>query len=285
MHSQKSSIFKRSGLLLLFLGIFLICSNTIGLYYFRTVEPSDPFVTNPTDRKLSADEFWEKIAIEQPLGAQQYAERLTQAISERILFVPTEYAQLLHPTFFENWIIWLYSLNSTYYQWIDPEKAIRLGGGMCSQCAIIFNKIMNSKGYSSVILRLNGHVLNEVVVDGKLLVYDADFNINFNKTLQKLADDPELLHRAYIQRGVTEEDANTFTQAFVTMEDNSRIRFADKYAAAGTMQHIIEPASFYLIWIIPIFSILLGLKILSSPAAAKPESGHQFLSTQKISAR
>ncbi|MCI5120082.1 MAG: hypothetical protein D3908_02600 [Candidatus Electrothrix sp. AUS4] len=271
MHSQKSSIFKRSGLLLLSLGTLLICCNIIGLYYFRAVEPSDPFVTNPTDRKLSADEFWGKVAIEQPVGAQQYAEHLTQAISERVLFVPTEYAKLLHPTFFENWIIWLYSLNSPYYQWIDPEKAIRLGGGMCSQCAIIFNKIMNSRGFTAVILRLNGHVVNEVVVNGKLLVYDSDFNINFNKQLHELADNPELLHRAYIQRGVTEKEASAFTQAFITMKDNSRIRFADKYAAAGTMQYIIEPASFYLIWIIPFFSILLGLKLLSYPAASKNE--------------
>ena len=131
---------------------------------------------------------------------------------------------------------------------------------------------MNSKGYASVILRLNGHVLNEVLVDGKLLVYDADFNINFNKQLRELADNPELLHRAYIQRGVTEEEASAFTQAFVTMEDNSRIRFADQYAAAGTMQYIIEPASFYLIWIIPFFFILLGLKLLSYPEVASAES-------------
>ncbi|CAK8723903.1 hypothetical protein KKHLCK_13400 [Candidatus Electrothrix laxa] len=269
---QKINMFKLSGFLLFFLGALLILSNILGLYYFRTVEPDDSFVANPTTRKLSASEFWEKVDINQPVDAQQYAEHLTKAISERVLFVSSDHAYLLHPTFFENWLIWLYSFNSGYYQWINPEKAIRLGGGMCSQCAIIFNKIMNSKGYTSVILRLNGHVLNEVVVDGKLFVYDSDFNINFNKQLHELEGDPEFLYTTYLQHGATDEQAAAFARVFSTPGDNMRIRFADKYAAAGTMQDLVEPASFYLIWFIPVLLMLLGLKIFYHHPDRKPDT-------------
>ena len=267
MIAKKNNTFKLSGFLLLSLGALLLFSNVLGLYLFRTVEADDSFAVNPATRKLSAGEFWEEIETNQPVDAQQYAERLTKAISERILFVASDQAHLLHPTFFENWIIWLYSLNAGYYQWINPEKAIRLGGGMCSQCAIIFNKIMNSKGYTSVILRLNGHVLNEVVIAGKLFVYDPDFNINFNKQLHELEGDPEFIYTTYLQHGATDEQAAAFVQAFTTgTEDNTRIRFADTYAAAGTMQDLIEPASFYLIWFIPVLFILLGLKIKEQQA-------------------
>ncbi|WP_339135863.1 MAG: hypothetical protein WGN25_19090 [Candidatus Electrothrix sp. GW3-4] len=142
---------------------------------------------------------------------------------------------------------------------------------MCSQCAIIFNKIMNSKGYTSVILRLNGHVVNEVAIDGRLFVYDPNFNINFNKQLHELVDNPNFLYTTYIQHGATEKQAAAFVQAFSTQADNTRIRFADKYAAAGTRQDLIEPASFYLIWLIPALFILLGLKLLWYHTPDRPD--------------
>ncbi|MCI5161344.1 MAG: hypothetical protein D3917_04830 [Candidatus Electrothrix sp. AX5] len=131
---------------------------------------------------------------------------------------------------------------------------------------------MNSKGYTSVILRLNGHVVNEVVIDGKLFVYDSNFNVNFNKQLHELEGYPELLYTTYLQHGATDEQAAAFVQAFSTPEDNMRIRFADKYAAAGTMQDLIEPASFYLIWFIPVLLILLGVKLLSHQSPRKDTS-------------
>ncbi|MCI5161343.1 MAG: hypothetical protein D3917_04825 [Candidatus Electrothrix sp. AX5] len=114
MIPKKINTFKQCGFFLLFLGSLFIFNNILGLYLFRTVEANDSFVVNPATRKLSASEFWGEIDTSQPVDVQQFAERLTKAISERILFVSPDHAHLLHPTFFENWIIWLYSLNSGY---------------------------------------------------------------------------------------------------------------------------------------------------------------------------
>ena len=166
----------------------------------------------------------------------------------------------------------MYSLRSAAYQWIDTGRAVRLGGGMCSQCAILFNKLMEERGYPSVILRLNGHVLNEVLIDGKLLVYDGDFNIVFNKQLKELERDPNFIYATYRSHGASDKEAAAFTQAFIHAEDNIRMKYADKYAAAGTKQYLIEPASFYLIWIIPVLLILIGLKMWSAHFQSKLSS-------------
>jgi hypothetical protein len=160
------------------------------------------------------------------------------------------------PTFFENWILWIYSQHMGKYEWNDTKKAIRLGGGFCSQHAIVFNNILREQNIESRILGLNGHVLNEVLIDRKWRVYDPDFNVIFDEPLKELEDNSERVYQAYRRAGRNHEESKYLEKIFASQEDNWHFRTSKDFAMKT---YIIETISFYLIWVIPILLIVLGI--------------------------
>ncbi len=98
-------------------------------------------------------------------------------------------------------------------------------------------------------------------------MYDSDYNVAFDATLQELENDPSRIYQIYLDTDATEETARAFQAAFATADDNFRYK---KTRAYREEKHYIESAALYLIWIIPAFLILLaiGLRISSSRSAS-----------------
>lgn len=160
------------------------------------------------------------------------------------------------PTFFENYILWSYSQYRNSYEWKNTRKAIRLGGGLCSQHAIIFNNILRDQGITSRILALGGHVLNEALIDGVWKVYDPDYNVVFGVSLSELESNPQKVYQTYRKAGRPEDEAKHWQEVFGSDADNWHSPTSDSYAPWGS---VIEKASFLLIWILPLIFIIFGI--------------------------
>ena len=155
-------------------------------------------------RTVSEAEFWEQAYRYDNEKVADYLERLTGLVSNRMLLIDKIHTK---PTIFENWMLWGIAQKHGEFEWINTKKAVRLGGGYCSQHAIVFDNILKEQGITSRILMLNGHVVNEVLVNDKWQVCDPDFNVVFYQSLKELEANPEEVFQAYKTAGLTDNEA------------------------------------------------------------------------------
>ncbi|MBF0370889.1 MAG: hypothetical protein HQL52_15675 [Magnetococcales bacterium] len=241
-----------AGRLLMLLGLLLLMLNLTGLFHYRTIDPKQSGLKENDPTPLSEADFWQrskKLTDESP---EAFAKRLTALVESRIIQVSSSRTK---PTLTENWILWGVSHYLGFYEWIDTQKAIRLGGGLCSQHAIVFNNILEQNGIPSRILALDGHVLNEVRYRGEWHVHDPSFNVLFSRSFEALHQDGERVYDTYTQAGLSPFDANLLRQAFQHPVENPYFDTSRDYSAK---RHLAEKLSVWLIWLTPILLILSG---------------------------
>jgi len=216
------------------------------------VSTSDPYPS-----VITADQFWEKAFKEPSETTDEYATRLTTLISHRISHIDPKY---MKPTFCENWILWFWSIKRGYYEWINTYKAIRSGGGFCSQHAIIFNNLMRKQGFNSRIIGITGHVLNEVYIPEKKKwkVFDPDINVTLPFSLQECenSDNSQSIFDIYKNAGVSDSQSTKYLNFFLTKEDNFNHKHSQSYQSRLSC---IEKFSFLLKWLIPLILIVNSL--------------------------
>jgi len=235
------------------IGIALIVSNFIGLFFFKTIKHDNPHAIETSPKNISENIFWKNAYRKSYEPVKVYVDRLTRLVNDRMLLIDPKFTK---PTFFENWILWVYSQYMGKYEWTDTKKAVRLGGGFCSQQAIVFNNILREQKIESRILGLNGHVLNEVFIDGKWRVYDPDFNVIFEESLKELEDNFNKVYRAYRIAGRTHDESKYLEKVFASHEDNWHFSTSKHY---DIKKYFIETVSIYLIWVVPTMLIVVGL--------------------------
>ncbi|VAW76153.1 hypothetical protein MNBD_GAMMA13-32 [hydrothermal vent metagenome] len=238
----------------IFIGVTLILFNIIGYFYYTEITVNNKYLLDTEPRTISEKEFWNGAYKINNETLEVYLYRLTELVSKRMLRIDSKHTK---PKIFENWILWIYAITKGYYEWSDTKRAIKLGGGFCSQHAIVFNNLLRKQGIKSRILGLQGHVVNETLINGQWKVYDPDYNIVFNATLQDLENNPTQAYQTYLASGAPDSTAKNFEQAFATEADNFRYK---KTVAYRGEKYYIEITSLYLVWIIPILLILSGLK-------------------------
>ena len=244
--------------LLILFGVILIAFNIIGYFHYTEVSRDNRHLLDTNLENISETAFWDNAYQKNNETLEEYLPRITGLISNRMLRIDSTQTK---PTVFENWILWLYSNKKGNYEWSETSRAVRLGGGFCSQHAIVLNNLLRKQDIDSRILALQGHVVNEVLVNGEWNVYDSDYNITFDTTLQNLENNPSRVYQAYLNSDATEETAKNFEAAFATAEDNFRYKKTRSYREE---KYYIEAASLYLVWIMPALLILLGIKLRSS---------------------
>lgn len=239
--------------ILIVVGTLLLLFNVIGIFHYETVEIDDPHLLDDSPTTVPEELFWDNAyrRINEPIDA--YLQRLTELISRRMLLIDPQYTK---PTIFENWILWIYSKMIGYYEWSDTKRAVRLGGGYCSQHAIVLNNILREQDIPSRIIKLGGHVLNEVLINGAWKVYDSDYNVIFNASLKELENDSVRVYEAYLGAGRPEDEAKQWQKVFATDADNWHYRKTSIYREE---KYYIEVAALYLVWIIPSIMILVGI--------------------------
>ena len=236
-------------------GSLLLMINIIGIFHYTTINEANPHILDESPTQISEQEFWDNAYRKNGETIEVYVNRLNALVSDRMLLIDPKYAK---PTFFENYILWAYSQHLNYYEWKNTKKAVRLGGGFCSQHAIVFNNILREQKIVSRILGLGGHVLNEVLIEGKWKVHDPDYNVIFGVSLKDLESNPKEVYQAYKNAGRPEDEAKYWQEVFGSDTDNWYFQSSIVYSVLG---FLIETLSFFLIWILPIAFILIGILI------------------------
>jgi hypothetical protein len=231
----------------------LLGVDIIGLFHYTTIRGDDGHLLDEYPRTVSEQAFWANAYKTDSESIEEYVARLTALVSNRMLLINPKYAK---PTVCENWVLWVRSQVLGEYEWLDTERAVRLGGGFCSQHAIVFNNVLREQGIDSRILGLGGHVLNEVLIEGQWRVYDPTYNVVFGASLDELESDPDVVYQAYRSIGRPDSEAKHWQNVFSTKADNWHFRSSRTYDLAG---YLIERASFFLIWFVPATLVLLGL--------------------------
>lgn len=234
------------------MGVVLLVINLVGYFHYTVIDADTPNVLDENPRTISEAEFWAKAYRANGEDMEEYVARLSWLVSERMLLIDSAHVK---PTVFENWIVWLYAQKLGHYEWIDTKRAVRLGGGFCSQHAIIFNNILREQGFEARILGVNGHVLNEVLIDGTWRVYDPDYNVVFTESLSDLERDPNRARDVYLENGRPEDEAIHWSEVFGSASDNWHFRSARMYNVAN---YLVEKAAFKLVWLIPLVLLLIG---------------------------
>jgi hypothetical protein len=240
---------------LIFAGTILVLVNIIGYLHYTTVSIKDAHLLDDSPTTIPEEVFWENAYRRANEPLELYLQRLAELVSKRMLLIDGKYTK---PTIAENWILWVYSNFKGSYEWSNTKKAVRLGGGFCSQHAIVFNNILREQKIQSRIIKLGGHVINEVLINGEWKVYDSDYNVVFNASLKDLEDDSIHVYHAYVRAGRPEDEAKHWQKVFATDADNWHYKNTRTYRDE---KYYIEVASLYLVWVIPVTLILLGTGI------------------------
>jgi hypothetical protein len=236
---------------LIALGLFLLATNIIGFFYYTTINESISGDVRPEN--LTEKEFWRVSNKSNNESIEEYVRRLTKLVSDRMIIVDPKNAK---PTFFENYILWGYAQYLDLYEWNDTKKAVRLGGGFCSQHAVVFDNILKQQGIISRILGLNGHILNEVIINGKWFVFDPQYNLVFKQSMKELENDSRnTVYEAYMGIGLSEQNAMHFQKVFTTDVDNWHFNTSKSYSMIG---YLVEKMALYLVWIFPVCLIFMG---------------------------
>jgi len=208
MKKSTLNIISRASLII---GSILLAVNIIGFFLYTTIKDTNEYILDDHRRTVSEQEFWEQAYINNNEDLVKYTRRLTALISNRIIYIDPKHAK---PTFFENYILWIYSRYKNSYEWKNTKMAIRLGGGFCSQHALTFDNILKEQEIESRIVGLTGHVINEVLINGEWKSYNSDYNVVFNKSIKELETAPKQVYEIYTKAGRPESEARHWQEVF-----------------------------------------------------------------------
>jgi hypothetical protein len=235
-------------------GLALFVINIIGLFNYTTIDGDEIENISDHPRTVSEQEFWANAYKRDGESIKDYVARLTALVDNRMIAVDPQYAK---PTFFENWILWFRAQRVGYHEWLDSRRTVRLGGGYCSQHAILLDNLLDEQGIESRILGLGGHVINEVLIDNKWKVYDSNYNVVFDESLNELENHPQHVYEGYLNAGYTESTARNWQEVYGSAENNFHFRNSQSYSS--TIYLIFEKLALKLIWYIPAFLLVTGL--------------------------
>lgn len=158
----------------------------------------------------------------------------------------------------ENYILWyLGSLHPYYelYQFVDPDKAIERGIGLCSQHSMILTDALQENGIAAHIVDLSSqHVVVTAHINGQAWVLDPDYGLVLPYDLETLANNPDLIRSYYLYTDdvrPAEQVAEWAIRAYSLPDTTVYPRLTNYTGILGDL----ERQTYIAIWIIPMFCI------------------------------
>ncbi len=139
------------------------------------------------------------------------------------------------------------------YEFNNWRRALERGVGLCSQHAIILDGYLKFAGLESKILRLDGHVVNYVKVDGNWWIADSDYGVAIPYELGTIESDLSLVRQFYSPIIKDELYLRTLENAY-REQGNSMVESAAEYH--GLKYVFIEEGSYFLKWLLPVIFLI-----------------------------
>jgi hypothetical protein len=251
---------------LAFFGLALSCINVAGL-----VIPlrNDTIYTETqssfrNDITLTADQLRAALVRGEDEPADSFVHRATMAVNQGIAHYWSPEGALqyrLHLPIWENWLLWAggywFAPLFERYEFVDADKAIDRGVGMCSQQALILVEALQRGGVPAHLVALSGEhaVVLADVGDVQWWVADPDYGVVLPYTLKTLHDKPELVGAAYTAAGY---DQATVAWARHSYGLDASLTFPALTDYAGP-RLTIERAAYTAKWIVPLICLALGI--------------------------
>ncbi|MDA9355828.1 hypothetical protein N9R46_01035 [Gammaproteobacteria bacterium] len=236
--------------ILLIIAISLITLNLLPSQ-MRSLEPLDEILPNSASLILKKDVCINRITL---LDNKQrsYLYDLTKLVNQCIIhywvddevdlqkslniWIPPEENYVLH--FAAYFIPKLRSI-----ELYDIEKIIERGIGACSQYAILIDEILESNGYESNLIGLNGHVVVEAkTLTGEKIVLDADYGVIIPESISFIEKNPSIIKDFY----------PTKVELLTEIYQSRNYIDDDSYHPNHKILRMITTFSYWIAWIIPL---------------------------------
>ena len=163
---------------------------------------------------------------------------------------------------FENWTLWLAGkLYQPLSRTQNPYRIADGARGLCSEVSLLFNHIAKLNNFPTRFIELNGHVISEVKLDNHWIAVDPDYGITYTVGIQELEspDGEDLMATALRKRGFDSDTIEWYVDTVQSTHDN---RVTEIDTAFSPRLHLLESASEFLKWIVPICLLLFSTYLL-----------------------
>jgi hypothetical protein len=246
------------------LGCTMLITNLYG--FTQSMRPpvffSDELRFGASDISLSLQQYQQAV---KKLPAEldiDYAKRLTTVIAQGTAhihweqFDPAKFNQQV--PIWENWVLHLMGRFTGIpeferYHFVDPDKSIERGIGICGEVSMLMTTLLEQNGIAASMVTVPGHVLVTANIDGQTSIFDPDFGVVLPFSANQLKDNAEAASQLYVDAGYKQYDKLFFLKAF-----SKPFRIWEGPEHFITTKYYFEKFSYWLIWLVPIFLILLG---------------------------
>ena len=271
---------QRLGTPLLYAGALLLCLDVAGLFtslrndaiYDEPVKTAERYERVPATYReivtMSGDELLAAAARRQGETDAKYATRLTMAVNQTIahywetagidrfhLRVPVQ----------ENYLLFAasYVLPESFrkYEFYDHQRAIERGVGYCSQQTVILTRILAEQGIDTRIVVYPNHMFALALVDrarDSWWILDPNHGVVIPRSFDDVRRDPATIVPFYLQAGF---NAAYVTHNLISVYGDTSYRIVEGAGGYHRLRQYYEPASFALIWVIPLFLVWSGRRI------------------------
>ena len=164
--------------------------------------------------------------------------------------------------FEHSWVLWVlskwkgYTLRYTQ----NPQKIMMADAAICSQSARLLVSIAQGENIDARLVSLQGHVVAEVLLNGKWFIFDPDYGVAFPFDAIALSDEKnKLLVEKYLtQKGFPDTEVEIYKSVIY----NNYTYRHPLWEAHEPKPDFIERWSIVLSWISPIIGIFLGFGLL-----------------------
>ncbi|MFC4700150.1 hypothetical protein ACFO4O_08290 [Glaciecola siphonariae] len=226
---------------------------------------SDELRFGEGDISLSLEEYRQAVERKPQEDDLAYAKRLAAVIAKGTAHIhweryePAKFNQLV--PIWENWILHVVGRFSGIpeferYHFVTPEKSMERGIGICGEVSMLMTTLLENNGIEASMVTVPGHVLVTADFADKTYIFDPDFGVVLPYAAHELADNADSASQLYVEAGYKDYDKAFFQRAFT--QPFKLWRGPEHFISN---KYYFEKISYGLIWIVPIFLIIVALLI------------------------
>lgn len=194
-------------------------------------------------------------------NTDSYSDRLTQVISDGLVHIhwnkndSSRYHQLI--PVWENYILYFMGKFSGIpeyerYHYADYKRSLERGIGVCGDAAMIMSQILDENNVKNKIISFSGHVVVEAnTVTNKTYIYDADFGVVINHSIDEINQNPDLIEGPYSNKGYSNKEIETLKKAYA-----GRLARWNGVEHFITKKYYFEYMAYLVKWPLPVVLVL-----------------------------
>lgn len=255
-HKNRQLVASKLRALMILTGILLTVTNVIGLSLDASVidykQPHSSKDIPGYNYPMQSTSTLEKL-LEQPM------EKFDIITVNKEIFRSIAHSDKRKIQLYENWVLWL--AGKFYEPLADtqmPERIVSGEGALCSEASAVFNSIAKLNGVKARFIGLDGHVVSEVQTDKGWRVVDPDYGVIYPVSFQDLKkkQGASIIRNELKKSNYDEEVINWHIQ---TYQSSQQAFISPVDIAISPRLYVVELASGWLKWIIPLMLLIYGL--------------------------